>query len=439
MATYTSVLNLKKPAQTDYYNVDDFNGNVSIIDTAIGKINDNLISVNTELNYKADTNHTHAAATTTANGFMSAADKFKIDGIADNNLRRGCVVRDSSTTSTPRYYKFASISFKGISEVREIALKVNCNFTPKNGGKGILLAGLRSGSSGELIMGQITYKWELADDGINPEDFIMAYKIDDENVIDVELYVKLNTRYMAYLFEIISEGNHNKHGNFWNLYSPIYTDAVENLPEGYSTVISELNSISNPIANTIPYYSCTKKIADGLDVYGINDSDFDDLTDTVTLAVSKNYGVGDTFGVIFDSDFNGGGDITINLTCNGTTIHTGIIDDADDVSLSDFDGGVLYRVTIKMSTGYIFEKTDTNTTAVIKTNKILNAGDVFFLKFAYAANIYSGVKLQTNCSGVLGTDLNIYDNSGKKITVINSNKMYLFSVRNNGFYEMTMN
>ena len=38
MADYTPNLNLKKPARTDYFNLNDFNNNADIIDTAIGDI-----------------------------------------------------------------------------------------------------------------------------------------------------------------------------------------------------------------------------------------------------------------------------------------------------------------------------------------------------------------------------------------------------------------
>ena len=38
MSTKTENYNLTKPAQTDYYNVDDFNNNFDIIDEVINKI-----------------------------------------------------------------------------------------------------------------------------------------------------------------------------------------------------------------------------------------------------------------------------------------------------------------------------------------------------------------------------------------------------------------
>ena len=42
MATYTDNLHLEKPAQTDLYNIDVFNGNADIIDTAVGTLQKKL-------------------------------------------------------------------------------------------------------------------------------------------------------------------------------------------------------------------------------------------------------------------------------------------------------------------------------------------------------------------------------------------------------------
>ena len=50
MADYTPNLNLKKPARTDYFNLNDFNNNADIIDTAIGDIDTALDGkLNTDL------------------------------------------------------------------------------------------------------------------------------------------------------------------------------------------------------------------------------------------------------------------------------------------------------------------------------------------------------------------------------------------------------
>jgi len=40
LETYTPNLNLKKPDQLDFYDVDDFNGNMDIIDEKIGELGD---------------------------------------------------------------------------------------------------------------------------------------------------------------------------------------------------------------------------------------------------------------------------------------------------------------------------------------------------------------------------------------------------------------
>lgn len=43
MATNTTNYNLKKPAQSDFYNVEDFNGNMDIIDGALNNAGVNKI------------------------------------------------------------------------------------------------------------------------------------------------------------------------------------------------------------------------------------------------------------------------------------------------------------------------------------------------------------------------------------------------------------
>lgn len=44
MASYTPNYNLKKPAQDDFFDVDDFNGNTDILDTTIKNISDSIPS-----------------------------------------------------------------------------------------------------------------------------------------------------------------------------------------------------------------------------------------------------------------------------------------------------------------------------------------------------------------------------------------------------------
>lgn len=54
MATYTTNLNLKKPADSDTYDIDDFNGNSDIIDTAVGNLRDSVSSTQNGFIYNGE-------------------------------------------------------------------------------------------------------------------------------------------------------------------------------------------------------------------------------------------------------------------------------------------------------------------------------------------------------------------------------------------------
>lgn len=191
----------------------------------------------------------------------------------------------------------------------------------------------------------------------------------------------------------------------------------------------EIYTTSNK-PNGIPYFSCNEKIADGLDVYKISS-----LSSNISLAVNDDYGVGATLGIMFDSDCTNTGDVVLNLTLNGTTIHTGIIDDSSDNSICSFEGNVLYKLTLKAN-GYKCEKSEENIVATIETDRTIKVGDICFLDFSYAGNIYDGIKLQTIYNAEESTALYLYDSNGKKVTSVETNKMYLIKKRSNGFYMM---
>lgn len=71
MSTKTTNLNLIKPAQNDFYNVDDFNNNMDKIDEAIVG--------------KSDTSHTHNyAGSTIAGGAADYANHLNVNDIAEN-------------------------------------------------------------------------------------------------------------------------------------------------------------------------------------------------------------------------------------------------------------------------------------------------------------------------------------------------------------------
>lgn len=186
--------------------------------------------------------------------------------------------------------------------------------------------------------------------------------------------------------------------------------------------------------SAIPYYVCNDNIADGLDVYTLT---VDTASATQKLVVNTNYGIGDTFGIIFDKDFTNTSDVHLTLTFNNAAIHNGIMDDTEGVSIINFEAGVLYKVTVG-APNYILEKaTSTSAVATISADRKITNGTVFFTEFAYDANVYSGLELQTLDNSTNPTGY-IYDTNGKKLISVKTNTIYLIKKRTNGFYLMKM-
>lgn len=67
----------------------------------------------TALSGKSDTSHTHTAATTTANGYMSAADKTKLDGIATGATSTTVDSALSTTSTNPVQNKIVNAALSG--------------------------------------------------------------------------------------------------------------------------------------------------------------------------------------------------------------------------------------------------------------------------------------------------------------------------------------
>lgn len=348
-----------------------------------------------------------------------------------DNLKRGCMVRDKSG-SGEKFYKYASILINLKGADRTIAFQVSGRYSSYNNRMGVLKAIVRQGELGAVQSAKLV--WAYANSEINPGDFKMICKSNADESIEVELYVRINKSWLSYSFEVIDEGGLTDQKNYWSLYN--LPDGVDSLPTG-DVIDSELSPLLNPVMSCIPYYTYGDKIAEGLEVYSISL-----ITSNPTLSVNKNYGVGDSFYLIINSDNNASGDFYLDLYYNNSIIHTGIIDDAEGNSIYSLEGGVLYKATIKgdaedKSGGYTFEKTETSTAATVETDRTININDVFFLHFNYTSGVIStGIQLQTNCNGTTSAALYLYGTDNKKVTAVETNRMYLIKRRSNGFYMM---
>lgn len=95
--------------------------------------------VDQQLNNKADSTHTHTAATTAAAGFMTAADKAKLDGISDS--ADAVSVTRSLTSGT----KIGTITINGVAA--DLYCQTNTD-TKYSAGTGIGISGTTISNSG---------------------------------------------------------------------------------------------------------------------------------------------------------------------------------------------------------------------------------------------------------------------------------------------------
>lgn len=102
MADYTPNLNLKKPAQDDFFDVDDFNGNSDLIDTAFGNLD-------TDLDSKLNTDFSNIAGGVIP---VSAGGTGNADGYIRTGQKSGTTVGSNATcegyeTTASSYYTHA--------------------------------------------------------------------------------------------------------------------------------------------------------------------------------------------------------------------------------------------------------------------------------------------------------------------------------------------
>ena len=103
MADYTPNYNLKKPAQTDLYNIDDHNGNADLIDTALNNKADNNLS-NVTGTLPIDNGGT--GATTAANALSNLGVTTALSNKADKDLSNitGTLPIDNGGTGNTKGY-----------------------------------------------------------------------------------------------------------------------------------------------------------------------------------------------------------------------------------------------------------------------------------------------------------------------------------------------
>lgn len=187
------------------------------------------------------------ARTISTTGDVISSGTFDGSGnLALATRRRGASVGQSTSTTTNPWYKVASCVMGGAYEDRWITFLVNGAYANDTQKIGILRASFRSTSAKLWESGSL--RWESATNKITLSDFVLAYKNGDANVT-VELWCKCVNGYNGYHFDVIGEGSRGgRSSRDWTLYNTWTAGSQAALPTGYTTINSELLTISNPMS-----------------------------------------------------------------------------------------------------------------------------------------------------------------------------------------------
>ena len=223
--------------------------------------------------------------------------------ITINATRRGTRVGQSGASATNPWYRVASYSTSKMFEDANITFYIHAGYGDNNKINGILHAHIRtSGTAGVHESQNLT--WIVADEGIVPEDYVLAYKDNSGGAYTVELWTRIAIGYQCRFFDVISEGDRITRKNVWTLYDAYGTGQAASPTAGYTQVTSTYLTINNKAAAagtadkanavdwanvngkpTIPSYSAATQSAAGLmsaaDKKKVdNMAEFVDLTET---------------------------------------------------------------------------------------------------------------------------------------------------------------
>ena len=190
-------------------------------------------------------------------GAVTGSAEFDGSGnISIKTLPLYSLVGKSSGTTTPRWYKFASLKTSIPSNWdATIIFLVDAVFNAGNKIQGLLRAHVRKNNT-DIDPGNMDISWIYAGTGINVEDYVMAYKLPNT----VELWCKISALYRVVHFQVLATyDRHEILSNWWNLYETINDTNPTELPEGYTQIISTYSNLrtGNLISSgiEIPYDS----------------------------------------------------------------------------------------------------------------------------------------------------------------------------------------
>lgn len=161
-------------------------------------------------------------------------------------VRRASSIRSDGAAVNP-WYKIADCSIADANVDINISFKVSAVFGEETGTQlGILNCHIRTSSVG--IIGQLGVQklvWEYAGDGINTDNFVLAYKENPGTSVSAELWCKVDKGMCGYLFEVINEGRRSSKTLDWKLYQSYTAGQAAGITDGYTQIKSTLMILQN--------------------------------------------------------------------------------------------------------------------------------------------------------------------------------------------------
>lgn len=148
---------------------------------------------------------------------------------------------NSSDFASYSWHKFAEVTINAANDDRHITFLVSRTY--RRNVIGILTAHIRT--TGTKTFDSAQFEWSMANEGIEPSNFVMVYTDTANTSCKVELWYKQEARYDGWIFEVLKEHRREfvDHGG-WTLYSSSGHGSATHTT-GTGTIVSKLGYIQN--------------------------------------------------------------------------------------------------------------------------------------------------------------------------------------------------
>lgn len=146
---------------------------------------------------------------------------------------------NSSDFASYSWHKFAEVTNNSANGDRYITFLVSRTY--RGNVIGILTAHIRT--TGTKVFSSAEFEWALANEGIEPSNFVMVYTNTANTSCKVELWYKQEAQYDGWIFEVLKENTRVAidHDD-WTLYSTVGHGSAT-YTSGTGTIVSKLGSI----------------------------------------------------------------------------------------------------------------------------------------------------------------------------------------------------